>query len=492
MAISASTLPHAHAEEHHARDHEAELRREHLMLDPKPRGEMNALVMDSMTSSNWKFWLLAGLMALITAVGLFGAWGYSIAEGIYTATVNRPMYWGYFLVHTVFWIGISHAGTFVSALLRVFKVEFRRPFTRAAELMTTFALAQAGIHIFAHMGRVWLAYWMFPIPNQRQLWVNFQSPLMWDFLAINTYLLSSTMYLFLPLIPDLAMARDRSTGWRKSLYRILSLGFRGTEAEWTHLRIALNIFAFAILPVMFSVHTIVSWDFAVAMRPGWNSTIFGPYFVVGALQSGVAAVGMVVIAVRYGLKNMDYFIRKEHFDALGKLMLVISMAWAYFFFNDYMIQWYGGDTFTDALLHFHEAGPGGWIWFLMLITNIAVPWLVLWNKNWRRNPWILFSVGLLINVGMWAERFIIVPISLQVNRMPFMWGHGIRNWHETFPYITVEIPIFIGSIAFFILLYMLASKLIPLVPVWEVQEGQMAHSIRKYGKEPVVSVAELE
>ncbi len=175
MAISASALPHSHADEHAAHDHEAELRKEHLMLDPKPRGEMNALVMDSMTSSSWKFWALAGLMALITAVGLFCAWGYSISEGLYTASVNRPMYWSYFLVHTVFWIGISHAGTFVSALLRVFKVEFRRPFTRAAELMTTFALAQAGIHIFAHMGRVWLAYWMFPIPTQRQLWVNFQS-----------------------------------------------------------------------------------------------------------------------------------------------------------------------------------------------------------------------------------------------------------------------------------------------------------------------------
>jgi len=192
------------------------------MLDPRPRGEMNAMVMESMLTTSWKFWAIAALMALIVAVGLFGAWGYMISEGLYVATVNRPMYWSYFLVHTVFWIGISHAGTFVSALLRVFKAEFRRPFTRAAELMTTFGLVQAGIHIFAHMGRVWLTYWMFPFPNQRQLWTNFHSPLMWDFLAINTYLLSSTMYLFLPLIPDLAMARDRSTGWRKTFYRILA------------------------------------------------------------------------------------------------------------------------------------------------------------------------------------------------------------------------------------------------------------------------------
>ncbi len=306
---------------------------------------------------------------------------------------------------------------------------------------------------------------------------------MWDFLAINTYLLSSTMYLFLPLIPDLAMARDRSTGLRKKIYSILALGWRGTEGEWTHLRTALNIFAFAILPIMFSVHTIVSWDFAVASRPGWSSTIFGPYFVVGAIHSGVAAVGMVLVVIRQFMKNMDYFIRPEHFDALGKLMLIISMAWAYFFFNDYMVQWYGGDKWTDALLHFHEAGPAGWIWFMMLICNIAVPWLTLWNRTIRRTPWAMFAIGLLINVGMWAERFIIIPVSLSINRMPFRWGDYQPG---------VEVPIFIGSISFFILLYLLASRFIPLVPVWEVQEGQMAHSIRKYGKEAVVTVSELE
>ncbi|MEJ5225821.1 MAG: NrfD/PsrC family molybdoenzyme membrane anchor subunit, partial [Anaerolineales bacterium] len=392
------------------------LRKEHLMLDPKPRGEMNAMVMESMTTTSWKFWVVFIFLGLVVLVALFGAWGWMISEGLGLTGKNRPGYWSLFLVHTVFWVGISHAGTFVSALLRVFRAEFRRPFTRAAELMTTFGLAQAGIQIFAHMGRVWLAYWMFPFPNQRGLWTNFQSPLMWDFLAINTYLLASTMYLFLPLIPDLAMARDRSTGWRKVFYRTLALGFRGTEGEWAHLRIALNIFAFAILPVMFSVHTIVSWDFAVAMRPFWNSTIFGPYFVIGALHSGIAAVAMVLVIIRASMKYMDYFIRPEHFDALGKLMLVVSMAWAYFFFNDYMVQWYGGDKVTHWVLEWHEYGPAGWIWFMMLITNVAIPWLTLWNKSIRRNPWLLFIIGLLINVGMWAERYIIVPVSLEINR----------------------------------------------------------------------------
>ncbi len=463
--------------------HEEHLREQHLMLDPKPRGEMNAMVMEAMHTTSWKFWVMTVLLGAVVLVCLFGAWGYMIAEGLGVAGVNRPSYWGIFLVNTVFWIGISHAGTFISAILRVFKAEFRRPFTRAAELMTTFGLVQAGFSIFMHMGRVWLAYWLFPYPNQRQLWPNFNSPLSWDLLAITTYLLASTMYLFLPLIPDMAMARDRSTGWRKNVYKVLALGFRGTEGEWTHLRNAMNIFAFAIIPVMFSVHTIVSWDFAVATRPGWSSTIFGPYFVIGALHSGMGAVIMVLAVVRATMKNMKYFIRPEHFDAIGKLMLIISMGWAYFFFNDYMVQWYGGDKWTKELLHWHEAGPLGWMWFLMLIVNVAIPWLVLWNKKWRSTPWVVAVVGLLINVGMYLERYIIIPITLTINRQPFTW----RLYQPG-----IEIPLSIGTLAFFILLYMLASKFVPLVPVWEVQEGQMAHSVKKFGRETVVTVSELE
>ena len=466
--------------EEHGEEH---FREKHLMLDPLPRGQMNDMVMEAMHHITWKFWVVFGLLAAVVAYGLFYSWGVMILEGLGVAGVNRPSYWGIFLVNTVFWIGISHAGTFISAILRVFRAEFRRPFTRAAELMTTFGLVQAGFSVFMHMGRVWLSYWLMPIPNQRQLWPNFHSPLSWDLIAISTYLLGSTMYLYLPLIPDLAMARDKSTGWRKTVYKILALGFRGTEGEWTHLRNAMSIFAWAIIPVMFSVHTIVSWDFAAATRPGWNSTIFGPYFVVGALHSGMGAVAMVLVIVRATMKNMKYFIRAEHLDALGKLMLIVSMAWAYFFFNDYMVQWYGGDAWTQQLLHWHEAGPMGWMWFAMLIFNIGVPWLTLWNARWRATPWLIFTAGVLINIGMWFERYIIVPISLTINRMPFTW----RMYEPG-----VEIPLGIGTVALFIMLYMAASKLIPLIPVWEVQEGQMAHKLTKVGRETVVAVSELE
>lgn len=476
MSAIAEPLAHSQAEEH-------EDLKQHLMFDPKPRGEMNGMVMEAMQTTPRRFWIAVAVLSLIVLVCLFGAWGYMIAEGLGVAGVNRPSYWGIFLVNTVFWIGISHAGTFVSALLRVFKAEFRRPFTRAAELMTTFGLVQAGLSIFMHLGRVWLSYWLIPYPNQRGLWPNFHSPLAWDFLAINTYLLASTMYLFLPLIPDLAMVRDRSTGWRKILYRTLALGFRGTEGEWTHLRTAMGIFAFAILPVMFSVHTIVSWDFAAATRPGWSSTIFGPYFVIGALHSGLAAVAMVLVIIRATMKNMKYFIRAEHFDALGKLMLIISMTWAYFFFNDYLVQWYGGDRFTRILLEWHEGGPLGWVWMLMLVCNVAVPWALLWNKKVRTKPGLIFAIGLLINVGMWCERYVIIPMSLTINRMPFTW----RMYQPG-----IEIPLSIGTLALFILLYVVASRFIPLVPVWEVQEGQMAHTLRRVGKVAVPTVSELE
>ena len=465
-----------------SRAEEEEDPKEHLMHDPMPRGEMNSMVLDSMHSTTWKYWTLTGILAFIVVTCLFAAWYYLIMQGLGVAGVNRPVYWGIFLVEVVFWIGISHAGTFISAILRVLKVESRRPFTRAAELMTTFGLVQAGISVFLHMGRVWLSYWLVPYPNERGLWPDFHSPLMWDFMAINTYLLCSTMYLFLPLIPDLAMARDRSTGWRKTFYKILAIGFRGTEGEWKNLKTAMNIFAFAIIPVMFSVHTIVSWDFAMATRPGWSSSVFGPYFVIGALQSGMAAVAIVLFMIRSTMKNMKYFLRPEHFETLGMLMFLVSLAWAYFYFNDYLVPWYGGDMWDKILNTFIQTGPLWYLWYGMLFCNLA-PLLILWNKRWRRIPWLLASLGFVINVGMWLERYVIIPETLTINRMPFTWRIYVPH---------IEIVLTIGNFALFFLLYLLASRMIPLIPVWEVQEGQESHILRKIGKAKISTVSEID
>lgn len=477
MASIAKPIARPRAEEH-------EDPRQHLMHDPLPRGQMNAMVMESMHETSPIFWAVTGVLALIVVYALGYEWFRLIMQGQGLAGVTRPDYWGVFLVNTVFWIGISHAGTFISAILRVLKVESRRPFTRAAELMTTFGLVQAGLSIFMHLGRVWLAYWMFPIPNARQIWPDFHSPLMWDLMAITTYLLCSTMYLFLPLIPDLAMARDRTAGgWRKIFYRILALGFRGTEGEWKNLVTAMNIFAFAIIPVMFSVHTIVSWDFAMATRPGWSSTIFGPYFVIGALHSGMAAVAVVLFLLRSTMKHYTYFIRAEHFNTMGTLMLLVSMAWAYFYFNDYLVPWYGGDVWEKLFQEYAEKGPKAYLWYTMLTCNIAVPWLLLWNRKWRETPWLLAIAGMLINVGMYLERYIIIPVGVTINRMPFTW----RQYEPR-----IEIPMTIGTFALFLLLYMLASRLIPLIPVWEVQEGQEAHTLQKVGKTHVSTLMDLE
>lgn len=465
-------------------EHAEEDPREHLMFDPRPREEMNRMVMEAMTTTTRRYWIWLIGLGLGVVVLLFGAWGNMILTGLGVAGVRRPVFWGVFIVTFVFWIGISHAGTFVSAILRVFKAEFRRPFTRAAELMTTFGLAAGALYPLIHLGRVWVFYWMIPYPNARWLWPNFRSALVWDFLAITTYLLSSTIYLYLPLVPDLAMARDRTKGWRHAIYKVLALGWRGTEAEWYRLRKAINIFAFAIIPVMFSVHTIVSWDFAVGQVAGWHSTIFGPYFIIGAILSGVAAVVTILFVLRNTMKHFDYFIRLEHFDALGKLLLVFSMAWAYFFFNEYLLSWYGGDAAVKQVITLHASGPAAWVWYTMLICNVAIPWLTLWNKTIRRTPWAMFIITLLINVGMYAERYTIIPITLGHQRSPFDWG--VYN-----PQIT-EISIALGTLCLFMFLYLAASRLIPLVPVWEVQEGQMAHSLRKVGKAEMPSVTELE
>jgi Ni/Fe-hydrogenase subunit HybB-like protein len=453
-----------------------------LMLDPLPQDEQNRIMLEPMMKSGPGFWLLVAILGAIVLVCLFGAWAYFALWGAGTAGIRRPVYWGMFIATFVFWIGISHAGTLISAILRVLNAEIRRPITRAAELMTTFALACGALFPLIHLGRVWVAYFMVPMPNQRGLWQNFQSPLIWDMLAITTYLLGSTIYVFLPMIPDLAMVRDRTSGWRHVLYKLTSLGWRGREYEWHYLHKAIKIFALAIMPVAFSVHTIVAWDFAMSGHAGWHSTIYGPYFVVGAIYSGLAAACSVLLVVRRSMK-LDYFLREEHFNALAILVLVFSFTWTYFFFNDYLVEWYGGNWVGEQLLSFHARGPVAPLWYAMLLFNIVIPWLTLWSGRVRRSPIALFLITIGINIGMYLERYIIVTGFLRINALPFDWGTYTP---------TIEIPVFIGTVALFALLYVLASRVIPLIPVWEVIEGQLSHTRRRIGKVMVTSVAEWE
>jgi molybdopterin-containing oxidoreductase family membrane subunit len=452
-----------------------------LLLSERKSSEINQAVLEPMFRSSWKFWLLVAFLGALVLWGLY-AWGYLIYWGMGTAGINRPVYWGFFIATFVFWVGISHAGTMISAVLRLLKADWRRPITRGAEAMTAFALMMAGLFPFIHLGRVWKFYWMVPYPNNRLMWPNFQSPLMWDMVAIFTYLIGSTLYLYLALIPDLAMARDHTSKWRQKLYRILSLGWRGTEAEWHKLQRALSIFSVAIIPIFLSVHSIVSWDFAVTIQPRWHSSIFAPYFVVGAIYSGLAALASILVIVRRGM-NLQEFLRSEHFNALGKLVMVAGMAWTYFWFAGFIVEWYGNEPVIRELIREEVSGDLAPLFYLQMTANL-IPIVLLVFKKVRTTPWMLLLTTLLVNVGMFTERVLIVVGSLQRNFMPFNWGDYSPTW--------VEVSIVVMTFAGFALLYTLFSRIFPYVPVWEIKEGRLRYTVRRIGRLLVPTAAEIE
>ena len=457
-------------------------RRRHLLLDPRYPLESGRDVLDPMVRTGVRFWMI--LVILGGLVGMLGVtWFYQMFWGLGVTGLNRPVMWALYIVNFVYFIGIGHAGTFLSAALRVLKVEWRRPITRAAETLTVFALIAAALFPVIHLGRPWKAYWLFPYPNQRQIWPSYHSPLVWDLTAILTYLSCSILFVYIGSLPDLAMARDHTVGWRHRLYGLFALGWRGTEREWATHESALNIFAYAIIPVMFSVHTIVSWDFAMAIQPGWHSTIFGPYFVVGALFSGVAAVIIVLTLIRKAM-HLDYFLRPEHFDGLAKFLLLLSLTWAYFYFNDYIVPWYGQEPVEKVLFDLLAHGWAAPLWFLMLFSNVLLPWLTLWSKRIRTSIPALFFICVFVQIGMYTERFLIVPVTLGVNELPFSWGR--------YPLRLPETLITIGAFALVGFLYVLASRIVPLIPVWEVYEGQVLHGLRRMGRALVPTKSEPE
>lgn len=452
-----------------------------LLLSERESYEINEAVLQPMFRTGKGFWLLVVFLSVLVLWGLF-AWGYLIYWGMGSAGINRPVYWGLFIATFVFWVGISHAGTMISAVLRLLKADWRRPITRGAEAMTAFALLMAGLFPFIHLGRVWKFYWMLPYPNNRFMWPNFQSPLMWDMVAIFTYLIGSTLYLYLALIPDLAMARDHTGRWRKKLYRVLSLGWRGTEAEWHKLHRALSIFSVAIIPIFLSVHSIVAWDFAVTIQPRWHSTIFAPYFVVGAVYSGLAALALILVIVRKGMKLQE-FLRAEHFDALGKLVMIAGMAWVYFWFAGFIVEWYGNEPVTRELIREEISGSLAPLFYLQMSANL-IPIALLVFKKVRTTPWLLLLASILVNVGMFTERVLIVIGSLQRNFMPFNWGDYRPTW--------VEVSIVVMTFAGFTLLYTLFSRVFPYVPVWEIKEGRLRYTVRRIGRLLVPTAAEID
>jgi molybdopterin-containing oxidoreductase family membrane subunit len=406
-------------------------------------------------------WIVTVTMSGLVLAAAIAAFSYQLYRGIGVWGINRPVMWAFDITNFVFWIGISHAGTLISAILRVTGAEWRRPITRSAEAITVFALMIGAMFPIIHLGRPWLFYYIAPYPNERGLAPNFRSPLVWDFFAINTYLLGSIIYLYLPLIPDLALLRDKSRGLKRRIYSALSLGWSGTGLQWHRLERAVQVMAVIIIPVAVSVHTIVSWDFAMAIQPMWHSTMFGPYFVAGAIFSGIAALILAMAVIRRALRLEDY-LRRVHFNNLGLLLLVMSLIWFYFTFAEYLTTWYGNEPAEKAVFESKVSGPYSPLFWTMVVCCFLVPAPVLAIRRLRTIAGTVIASALVL-VGMWIERFLIIVPTLSHPRLPFNWGAYGPTW--------VEIVLTAGMFAYFVLLYAVFVRLFPILAIWEYKEG---------------------
>jgi len=417
-----------------------------------------------MLRTSWRFFALVAFLAAIVLAGV-GTWMYQLFMGFGVTGINMPIYWAFYITNFVFWIGISHAGTLISAILRLVNAGWRRPVTRCAEVITVFALMIGAMFPIVHLGRPWLFFWLIPYPSNRQIWPNFRSPLVWDFFAISTYLTGSVLFLLLPMIPDFALVRDRTTGWRRRVYGAAALGWQGTTKQWHRLEVAMQIMAIAIIPVAVSVHTIVSFDFSMAPVPMWHSTMFGPYFVAGAIFSGIAALIVAMAALRKFL-HMEEYLHPIHFQNLGKLLLMMCLLWTYFVFAERLTTWFGNEQGEMEVFWVTQRGAFAPLYWTMVVCNFVIPFTILSLKKLRTIAGcVVASFSVLI--GMWLERFLIVVPSLGHKYLPYSWGH-----YRPRP---VEIIITIATFAAMTLLYTLFSKLVPIISIWELKAG--VHSL---------------
>ncbi len=402
--------------------------------------------------------LLGVVLVILGAAGFALLW--QVRFGLGVAGYTPPVMWGVYITTFVFWVGIAHSGTLISAILFLFRSGWRTSVYRTAEAMTVFAVLTAGLFPLIHIGRIWYFYWLLPYPNQRQLWVNFKSPLVWDVFAVSTYLTVSSCFLVVGMIPDIAAIRDKATGWRRKLYSITSLNWRGTDQQWRHYTRAYLYLAALATPLVLSVHSVVSWDFAMAIVPGWHATIFAPYFVAGAIYSGVAMVVTLTVPLRKAFR-MERYITVDHFENLAKLLLLTGMIVGYAYAVEYFIAWYSGNPFEKASFWNRAFGEYWWATWTMIICNGFLP-ILLWFKKVRRSIPALFVLSLFVNLGMWFERFVIIVVSLSFEYEPYAMGHYTPSW--------VELTILIGSFAWFFLWFLLFAKNFPMVSIAEVKE----------------------
>ena len=451
-------------------------------LAAKSVKQVNDELLSSMRPPTFRWYLLITVLSLVVAWGTL-AFAYQVMTGMSVTGKNRPVMWALYITGFVFWVGMSHSGTMVSAILRLSQANWRRPILRAAEAMTVFTISIAALFPFIHLGRNWVVHYFLPYPNQRGLWPNFRSALLWDITAITTYVIGSSLFLYLGMLPDLALVRDRTPeGWRKKMYAVLAMGWRGTAREWIVYQKASTLMAALIIPVAVSVHSIVAWDFAVTVVPGWHSTIFPPYFVIGAITSGVAAVITLMIIIRR-VFHLEEYLTPLHFDNMGKILLVICLLWSYAYFVDVNITWYAHEPIEWETFSF-MAGKYTPLLLLMLFGNSLLPITVLCFKKLRRNIGVMLVVTLLINVCMFIERFLIIVPSLSHKNMPFIW--------HTYSPSLVEISVNAGALAGFVLLYALFTKFFPIVAVTDVRELGVRHADVKLGRAEVHSLTEEE
>lgn len=402
------------------------------------------------------------LLALAFAGVLLGAscWAYQIATGLGSAGINLPVYWGTYLINFVFWVGIAHSGTLISAILYLFRAPWRTAIARSAEAMTVFAVSVAGLFPFIHLGRVWIVYWILPYPNQRNLWPNFQSPLVFDVIAISTYLTVSALFWFTGLIPDLAVVRDSSTGLRRKIYGFFSLGWLGTHRQWNHYGTAYLLFAALATPLVISVHSVVSWDFALSIVPGWHSTIFAPYFVAGAIHSGLAMVLTLLIPLRR-IFNFEHLITLKILENIAKTIIFTGLIVGYAYGVEYFMAQYSGNIAERDTFIWRAVGHYALEFWIMVLFNAVVP-LAFFIKKVRTDLRYLFGISILINIGMWYERFVIIVGSAAHQFDPYSWGYYSPTW--------VEFGIMIGSFSLFFFLFLLFAKFIPTISMTEMKE----------------------
>ena len=404
----------------------------------------------------WYCFASACFVAMFTVVGLT----YLVATGVGVWGLRNPTNWGWAIVNFVFWIGIGHAGTLISAILCLLKQKWRTSINRAAEAMTIFAVVCAGLFPLFHTGRVWFAYWLFPLPSSQGIWPNFRSPLEWDVFAISTYLTVSLLFWYMGMIPDLATIRDRAKSKiRKFAYGILAMGWRGSNRHWSNYEMAYLMLAGLATPLVLSVHTIVSFDFAVANIPGWHSTIFPPYFVAGAIFSGFGMVLTLILPLRAVYKLHD-LITQYHIDCICKITLATGSMVGYAYLIEFFIAWYGANPLEGFAFVNRAFGPYAWAYWIMISCNVIIPQL-FWFRKVRENTALVWIVAILVNVGMWFERFVIIVGTLANDFLPSSWDY--------FSPTVVDIFTFVGTFGVFSVLFLLFIRFMPLIALAEVK-----------------------